>query len=81
MLEELAESNKGHELEIEKLKDENNKARSEYKAKLESKIKEMNEEMERRAADQSVQLEMMQTKISIAQNKIDEEQQEREKNI
>ena len=81
MLEELAESNKGHELEIEKLKDESNKARSEYKAKLESKIKEMNEELERRAADQSVQLEMMQTKISIAQNKIDEEQQEREKNI
>ena len=41
----------------------------------------MNEEIEKRAADQSVQLEMMQTKIVIAQSKIDEDQQEREKNI
>ena len=41
----------------------------------------MNEEMEKRAADQSVQLEMMQTKIVIAQSKIDEDQKEREKNI
>ena len=41
----------------------------------------MNEEIEKQAADQSVQLEMMQTKIVIAQSKIDEDQQEREKNI
>lgn len=41
----------------------------------------MNEEMDKRAADQSVQLEMMQTKIAIAQNKIDEEQQQRDQNI
>ena len=33
----------------------------------------MNEEIEHRAADQSMQLELMQTKIVIAQSKIDEE--------
>ena len=45
MLEELADSNKSHELEIAKLKEENSVAKSEYKSKLEAKIKEMNDEM------------------------------------